>query len=466
MAATATNLTPTAAQVGFTVEVTAQGFNPNVPLTVTVGTTVATIADPTPNTGPNGSKTIRFIVPSVASGERKVTVTDVPQVFNPFAPPPASGYHTVVVDDYLDVSPSGEVLPPGGLSGGGGVGPPITPPGVPQVPGTGGFDPNPTTTVTALLVESAASVRTTEYWDKLRGIVNTGGEFSKVDGAYNAIEAALLTDGTTAVVTETVEATVVDVLGFPFVAGAAAVLLLEWGFGWVMTQVANHFPDPNVFGWHPLGFIIRGIRSLGDQLEKSATDLGDRVGNAFYQPIKQILGLFQHSANVAAKHANGLAYITTTLIPNSRKLAVADAKAYTDGVAAGLDPAVIERKITGINNRLNVTDANVALNTSAISELKALIPVGLIATLATLTSGLGALKTKVDTCMVDACDTTGPNGLRTQLLALLALLTDAGELAFIAEAIRDPLGTADTLAPGLDAIDAGAVNLLNSLLSL
>lgn len=466
MAATVTGLSPTAADVGFTVEVIAQGFNPEAALTVTVGDVVATITDPTDHTGPNGSKTIHFVVPEVPTGQRKVTVSDVPVSYTPVVTPtllPATTYHTVVSSTYLDVSPGANVLPttPGS---GGTVGPPVVTPGVPQVPGTGGFDPNPTIVIAAGISESAASVRATQLYDDWRGIV--GGDFVDAEGLFNDIAASTLAEGTAVTFAEGAAGLTASILDFPFVAAAAALLLMEWGFGWVLTKAAKAIPDPSVFGWHPLGFLVNFIGSYGKEFEQSASDLGDRVGNVLYQPIRMIRELFARSGNATAAAHNKAAAIVTTHIPAAEAAAVAKAKAYTDSQIATVDPTEIERKITIINSDISTLQQNVALNTSGLTDLKVLIPVGLVATLATLTSTLKDVTNKIDTCLVDHCDTNGPNGLKTQLLALLALLSDAGELAFLYEAITDPLGTADTLAPGLDAIDAGAVNLLNSLLSL
>jgi hypothetical protein len=126
----------------------------------------------------------------------------------------------------------------------------------------------------------------------------------------------------------------------------------------------------------------------------------------------------------------------------------------------------LETQITGISTTLGNTTAAQQLNTAQLAPFEIIGGLGLATVIATLTSTLNNLKTKVDTCMVDNCDQTSPNSLRNALLALLATITDVAELGFLAEAVRDPTGTADTLAPSLEAIDSGAVDTLNALLSL
>ena len=123
-------------------------------------------------------------------------------------------------------------------------------------------------------------------------------------------------------------------------------------------------------------------------------------------------------------------------------------------------------KITGISSTLGTVQAAQQLNTAQLAPFEGIGAVALPTVIATIAATLSSLKTKVDTCTVDTCDPTKPNNIRNVLKDLLGLMSAAGELAFIAEAIRDPLGTADTLAPGLDAIDSGAQATLGTLLGL
>lgn len=126
----------------------------------------------------------------------------------------------------------------------------------------------------------------------------------------------------------------------------------------------------------------------------------------------------------------------------------------------------LESQITAKSTTLGQIHTVQQLRTTQNTSNEVVAVAALATVVATVAKAVYSLKTKVDQCMVDRCNPSGPHGLKTELLALLALLTDAGELAFIAEAVRDPLGTADTLAPGLDAIDAAAVSTLDALLSL
>jgi len=126
----------------------------------------------------------------------------------------------------------------------------------------------------------------------------------------------------------------------------------------------------------------------------------------------------------------------------------------------------LETQITGVSDTLGPVRAAQQLNTSQLAPFEVIGAVALPTVLATLSATLSSLKTQVDTCTVDNCDTTNPNNIRNVLRDLLALFVATAEIGFIAEAVKDPIGTASALAPGLDAIDASAFSLLNNLLSL
>ncbi len=126
----------------------------------------------------------------------------------------------------------------------------------------------------------------------------------------------------------------------------------------------------------------------------------------------------------------------------------------------------LNTKITGISNTLAPVQAAQQLNTTQLAPFEGIGAVALPTVLATLSSIINNIKTKVDECMVDNCDTTSPNNIRNVLRNLLGLMSAAGEIGFIAEAIRDPSGTANALAPILDSIDSGANTTWDALIGL
>ena len=186
----------------------------------------------------------------------------------------------------------------------------------------------------------------------------------------------------------------------------------------------------------------------------------------------QIAALDTAMANNEAAIANAQAQITTLesrAVVDESALAAQQAiiaKAQTDIATSITAIQDLNTKITGISDTLAPVKAAQQLNTTQLAPFEIVGAVALPAIVAALTSELGKLKTKVDTCMVDNCDPANPNNIKNVLKDLLMAMSAAGELAFIAEAVRDPLGTADTLAPALDAVDSGAVALLHGLLSL
>jgi len=487
MTATAKGLTPTSALVGDQVRIYCQGFPGNAPVTIVVGTKDAVIVGQS-TTGPLGSLTATFVVPEVPDGLRKVTVsTPAPVTFGGLSTPTFATI-TAVSPTYLTVgqalveplpTPTGSGLPGSGLPGPGPGGVSITP----GIPLGGTITP---VIITGAISESAAAVRASQLYDEWRGIV--GPKFTEAEYLYNDIAASVLEQGTTVTFTEVGAGVTVDLLSFPLVAFAGFLLLSEYGFGWLLKKVARLFPNPSIAGWHPLGFIVRGINNFGGQFEQSATDLGDRIGNLFLQPFRQVLGLFQRSGNATAAAHNKIGAVVRNHIPAAQQAAIDQSGAYTDLQIAQLtrlvnreltdlknninisgitaDISALNTKITGISDTLGPLHDQVNLNTAQLAPFEAVGAVALPTLLATLGSTLNKLKTKVDECMVDNCDTTSPNYLKTALLHLLVGLTDVAELAFLAEAIHDPVGVANAISPSLEAVDAGAVATLNALLSL
>jgi hypothetical protein len=126
----------------------------------------------------------------------------------------------------------------------------------------------------------------------------------------------------------------------------------------------------------------------------------------------------------------------------------------------------LNNQITGISTTLDQVQAAQQLTTANYNAVTGLGATGLVATIAAITTWIGKTQTYLDECVVQTCDETKPNGLKNSLLALAALLTDAAEIAFIAEAIGDPEGTANALAPSLDAIASGAIDTWDALLDL
>lgn len=126
----------------------------------------------------------------------------------------------------------------------------------------------------------------------------------------------------------------------------------------------------------------------------------------------------------------------------------------------------LNTKITGISTTLAPIHAAQQLNISQLAPFENVGSVALPAVLATLSGTLNNLKTKVDTCTVDTCDPQSPQNIKNVLKGLLESILAAAEIGFIAEAIRDPLGTANALSPLLESIDNQATSTFDSLMGL
>jgi hypothetical protein len=411
-----------------------------------------------------------------------------------------------------------------------------------------------------------------------------------------------------------------DIGGIEVVGFGLALLAGEYITGWILQKVGAFFPNPSIFGWHPLNFISEGITNVGNQLAGSAENLAVDVVNFITQPVRQLTGLFQRIFNSHAGSHNAIATLHNTTIPNATaglltsaesytdskvEVSLTQAESYTNSIRTDLEGEIttaraeaeqaaltdatnvqsnlvtrlqgdeatlsalsteitttipneletqinesvatenqeltaatstienqiaqITAQIDTLNNQIakanatiataganivtlqnqSVVDegaiaqeqttiqnaqADIATNTTTISTLytqitgisDTLAPIKAAQTLqtqqistintdldttlplalATISTALQSLKTEVDECMVDNCDTANPNNIRNVLRDLLGLLVATAEIGFIAEAVKDPLGTASALAPLLDTIDSSAVDTLNLLLEL
>ena len=507
---------------------------------------------------------------------------------------------------------------------------------------------------------TAASVQ--DGWNYFRDAIETIG--TDLEGAFSEIGASSFDTGTAITLTEVGAGVTADIAGVDVVGFAGGILVLSWVFGWVIAQLGSMFPDPSLFGWHPFHYIRDGIINFGNQFKQLATDGSKPIIDLFMQPVRQIIGLFQRSANATASAHNKVSRVVQHTIPDAKADAIAQAKLYADqqlavitdaatqaltmltppptlaqarvivnealrhatlvwqfeGMTAAAiisadeyadvlhsqtttaindasakvasdaqtainkmnseliaklagdetllaslstsvdtqlpleiaqavatstaqqtardaattqalqtqinalqsqiatletaiakdtqlivtgqsnllnlqanetvdqatiteQEAIIEKarvdiatntqtistlftQITGISNTLGPVQAAQQLNTVQLAPFETVGAVLLPTALATLSATLNSLKTKVDTCTVDTCDPSSPQNIRNVLRDLLGLMTAAGEIGFIAEAVRDPVAVANTIAPLLDSIDSGALSTLNALLSL
>lgn len=128
--------------------------------------------------------------------------------------------------------------------------------------------------------------------------------------------------------------------------------------------------------------------------------------------------------------------------------------------------STLHQQILATSSQITQLEKQQQLNTAQLAPYEAPGATFLPLVLAALAGSISKLTTQVDTCTIDTCDPTKPNNIMNVLKDLLGMLTAAGEIGFIAEAAKDPIGTANALAPILNGIDLSATDTLNALLSL
>jgi hypothetical protein len=126
----------------------------------------------------------------------------------------------------------------------------------------------------------------------------------------------------------------------------------------------------------------------------------------------------------------------------------------------------LESQVTGISDTLGAVHTTQALRVTNHTPGDIAVVAGLATVVGVMAKTLWNLKTKVDTCVMDTCDTNSPNYYKKLLEAWLAGLSDAAMIGYVATAIGDPVGFANAQAPGFEGVDTEAVNLLNTILGL
>ena len=398
------------------------------------------------------------------------------------------------------------------------------------------------------------------------------------------------------------------------------MVIIFYLVGKILVFVGEHFPNPSIFGWHPLNFIQAGIKDTGQALVDVADLVIDPIVALFLTPVHLVTAVFQRITNAISYAHRKIATLFNDTIPAAQQAATTNANTYTQGQVANteqritdlqtnidqqiadlkaslaaqiqsgaatafaaLDQQLLSRisgdeatmaaitteiqttlpddiatqvndakaaeqqaltaqtaainaqiaglqsqiatatedaqaaqtditnaeqqlatlfsegstdeaqitalqqevttatddynnlvttiddlnnQITGISSTLGQVQAAQQLTTTNENGITGLGAVGLVAVVGAIVAKITSMQTYLDDCVVQTCDETKPTGLKPSLLALLALLTDAAEIAAMVEMIKNPVESADALAPSLDAVASGAIDTWNALLSL
>lgn len=358
---------------------------------------------------------------------------------------------------------AGESPPTSTSGGGGGTPPPVTfqePSPTGAYGGTlGGIPKVPI--VGVVLGTTGAAVE--DWWGT--GVLDLE-SLMDTEVSLESIAASALETGTEITVVEVGGGLVASIADLPLIALAGGAVIITYMVGKIITYVGRLFPNPSIFGWHPLNFIQGGLQDVGQGLVDVADGIMAPLKGIILTPIHLVKALFQRVVNAIASAHNKIAKVVTVTIPAAEEEAITRSKAYTDQQLQGIDPEEINKRITGISNTLGEVKQATQLNTAKIDGVSALGAVGLTAVVATISKVLTDLKTHVDTCTVDNCDQTSPNNIHNVLKGIFEGILATAEIAYVAAAIVDPVTQANLQAPGFEAIDASAVNLLNQILSL
>lgn len=203
------------------------------------------------------------------------------------------------------------------------------------------------------------------------------------------------------------------------------------------------------------------IATATSTLQKEINALTAQLDALYTRAAADEVAIAQAQVAIATEQAQQVVD-QTALAANQTALTQAQVDLATTTTAI----STLHSQILATGSQVQRIQAAQQLNTAQLAPYETVGAVMLPTLLATLAGNLNKLKTKVDTCTVDTCDPQSPNNIRNVLKDLFGLMSAAGELGFIAEAVHNPTGTADAIAPYLDGIDGAAVTALDALLSL
>lgn len=120
-----------------------------------------------------------------------------------------------------------------------------------------------------------------------------------------------------------------------------------------------------------------------------------------------------------------------------------------------------------IDRNTQQIDSLEATQTISLPQIYGLTSPGTITVplaVAALATEVVSIASEIESCMITSCD--GPNSLQNNLTRLAGLFSAAGELSFVAAAVKDPQGTADALADVVGSFWDTGQSLFDDLLSI
>ena len=148
----------------------------------------------------------------------------------------------------------------------------------------------------------------------------------------------------------------------------------------------------------------------------------------------------------------------------SQALAVKAQSAAALAAASAATAATLTQERNSVQTQINTINARQQIDALNIGGLVQDTSIAIPLSIAAVAAGVAAITTEYNQCGVTTCD--GPNNISNVVKHIVSGFETAGEIGFLASAIKDPEQTANVLAPILGTVTSGATGLLDLLLSL
>jgi hypothetical protein len=290
------------------------------------------------------------------------------------------------------------------------------------------------------------------------------------------------------VVTEVSLETELSIEALPEILFGAGILGGTYVVGWANQLVGGWFEEFSILGFHPLSWLGSGMQNMGVSIDHEASVVGDFIFNTVVAPVRAAIGLVERIVNVAEFLYDHISWIETKLIPTVATSGLNLVTSYVEQEVEKLDEGLttyVDNSVKGAVDDLTklVTSLQDDISTATtkavdemfkvlgdnpvITQLKSLAPEIAIGAAAAIGLNLATqTATEVDDCSVNTCDETSPNYYKNLIKDFLLGLSDVAILAYLKEAITDPVGFADTQAPTLEDVGGVTIDTLNAFLDL
>lgn len=183
--------------------------------------------------------------------------------------------------------------------------------------------------------------------------------------------------------------------------------------------------------------------------------------------LNQVQTGLQNSIAAASAAAAALAAADLTTAEGVATATAAQATITAENVSQTALTFQAEALQGQIDQNRQAIDTLQATETISLPQVYGITSPGTIAipvAVAALATEVVSIASEIESCMITSCD--GPNSLVNQLSKLSGLFSTAGELSFLAAAIKDPQGTADGLADIVGSFWSTGESLFDDLLSI